>query len=591
MNYARKTRRRMTLAVIGLIAVVALFVVRLVDIQVVQADQLQTAAAGKRSISSIVYGERGDIVDTNGIALASTVERYDITASPKNAKQSYDYIVGGVKHTVQRSDVLQQISDATGATVADMTAALEAKPNSDFAYLFKGATLDVRDKVLAIVKKEHAGGWVYTQAHPARTYPLGAVAGNIVGFIGSDKPRLGLELAENQCLGSTNGSQTYERGEDGVKLPGSTVTKTAAKNGGTLELTIDSDFQWFVQQTIAASAQADQAQWATAMVVRVKDGAVVADADYPSVDPNNVNGVDQSSLGAKSLTYSYEPGSTFKAMTAAMLLDQHKITQTTPITAPPVLNVAGGYIKDVFYHPAMQWTTTGVLVNSSNIGISILSKRLTPAVRETYMKKFGIGSRTAITFPGQASGQLTPSAKWDPITKDAVAFGQGVSATSAQVAAIYQTLGNGGVRMPLKLIKGCRQADGTLTDVPSDTGIPVVSKDAATKTVQMLENVVTQGGLSSRLTIPGYNIAAKTGTAQVAKTGGGGYGADRIVSVAGLVSGDNPQYAVVVTLGLPKLDKTSTAAAPAFHEITEQVIKTFQVKPSTSPVPDLPATW
>jgi cell division protein FtsI (penicillin-binding protein 3) len=582
----------MTLAVVGLIAVVGLFAGRLVDIQVVQAEELQKAAEGKRSITSVVYGTRGDIVDTSGVALASSVERYDIIASPKNSLLSTKWKVKGVWHTSDRPAVLQQIADATGATVDDMTAALDKNPSSDFAYLAKGMTLDVRNAVLDIVSSQHAGGWVFTQSHPARTYPLGAVAGNIVGFIGTDGPQAGLELAENSCIASSNGTQTSERGEDGVRLPGSTVTTKAAKNGGTLELTIDSDFQWFVQQTLAEAVDSPQvqAQWGTAVVVRVKDGAVMAMADYPSVDPNNVNGVGTESLGAKSLTELYEPGSTFKAMTAAMLINEGKITQTTPISAPPVLKVGGGYIKDVFSHPTMNWTTTGVLVNSSNIGISILSEKLSKSKREAYMRKFGIGSRTAITFPGQGSGQLSDSAKWDPITTKAVAFGQGVSATSAQVAGIFQTLGNDGTRMPLKLIKGCRQADGTLTDVPSETGIPVVSKDAARKTVQMLENVVTQGGLSSVLTVPGYNIAAKTGTAQVAKASGG-YGADRVVSVAGLVSGDNPQYAVVVTLGKPKINRTSAAAAPAFHTIVSQVIKTFRVKPSTTPVPDLPATW
>jgi cell division protein FtsI (penicillin-binding protein 3) len=577
----------MTLAVVGLLAVVALFAVRLVDIQVVQAEQLQTAAAGKRSITSTVYGARGDIVDANGVALASTVERYDITASPKISTIKQTKLVDNKTVDVTRASQIAALATATGVSADTITASLDKNPTSDFAYVAKNMTLAVRNAVIKLKIN-----WVYTVAHPARTYPLGAVAGNIVGFIGTDGPQAGLELAENKCVASTDGSQTYERGEDGVKLPGSTVTTKAAKNGGTLELTIDSDFQWFVQQTIASLAKQYQAQWATAMVVRVKDGAVVADADYPSVDPNNVNGSSTADLGARSLTTSYEPGSTFKAMTAAMLINEGKITQTTQITAPSILQVTkgGGYIKDSFAHPSMQWTTTGVLVNSSNIGISILSERLKSSTRESYMHKFGIGTRTAIAFPGQASGLLSDSKTWDPITTKAVAFGQGVSATSAQVAAIYQTLGNGGVREPLKLIAGCRQADGTLTDVPSDTGIPVVTKTTATKVVQMLENVVTQGALSPQLTIPGYNIAAKTGTAQVAISSGG-YGSDRVVSVAGLVSGDNPQYAVVVTVGLPKLNRTSALVAPAFHAITEQVIKTFRVKPSTTAVPKLPATW
>jgi cell division protein FtsI (penicillin-binding protein 3) len=239
----------------------------------------------------------------------------------------------------------------------------------------------------------------------------------------------------------------------------------------------------------------------------------------------------------------------------------------------------------------MQWTTTGVLVNSSNIGISILSEELSPEKRQAYMKKFGLGEKTAVHFGGESASVMSDAANWDPITEKAVAFGQGVVATSAQVAAIYQTLGNDGVRMPLTLVEGCEMPDGTVTDLPSTEGISVVSKSAANQTVEMLENVVTQGPLSSALTIPGYNIAAKSGTAQVAKDGGGGYGNERIVSVAGLISGDNPEYAVVVTLGKPKINKTSGAAAPTFKKIMTQIIKTFRVTPSTKPVPALSQTW
>jgi cell division protein FtsI (penicillin-binding protein 3) len=133
--------------------------------------------------------------------------------------------------------------------------------------------------------------------------------------------------------------------------------------------------------------------------------------------------------------------------------------------------------------------------------------------------------------------------------------------------------------------------DGTVTDLPSTEGVRVVSEKAANETVEMLENVVTQGPLSPALTIPGYNIAAKSGTAQVALADGSGYGTDRVVSVAGLISGDDPQYAVVVTLVKPKINKTSGAAAPTFTKIMSQIIKTFRVTPSTSAVPNIPTNW
>ena len=587
---SRRSRRRIVLAVLTLLALVSVFVVRLVDIQVVRADALNAESKDRRSIAVTTYGARGDIVDTNGVVLADSVERYDITASPRNSvpKNGFFWIkVDGERVKATRDEVIQKLADVTGETFTDIKASLDKDPDSDFAYVSKKATLDVRTAVRAL-----GISWVTTQTHPDRAYPLGSVAGNLVGFMGADGPQAGLELSANSCVGSTNGTETFERSADFVRLPGSTVTTKPVVNGGTLKLTIVSDFQWSVQQEIADAVQRYQAEWGTAIVVRVSDGHIMAAADAPTVDPNDVNAAGSVyDLGSRLFSTPYEPGSTFKTMTAAMLIDAGKITPTTHVTAPSVLNVNGGSIRDVFSHGTAQWTTTGVLSNSSNIGMSILSEKLSAEKRQAYMKKFGVGEKTAVKFGGESAAPMSDAKNWDPITEKAVSFGQGVLATGAQVAGIYQTLGNGGVRMPLTLVEGCEMPDGSVTDLPSTEGVRVVSEKAANESVAMLENVVTQGPLSSKLTIPGYNIAAKSGTAQVALADGSGYGNDRVVSVAGLISGDNPQYAVVVTLVKPKIDKTSGAAAPTFTKIMSQIIKTFRVTPSTSAVPTIPTTW
>ncbi|MDM4763080.1 penicillin-binding protein 2 [Galbitalea sp. SE-J8] len=583
----RSTRRRMLLSTVATLAVIGVFVVRLVDIQIVQADAFNTESAGKRSVATTVYGQRGDIVDANGTVLAGSIMRYDITASPRNSAVS-------AKYTEQeRTNDIQAVADAAGLTPAEvrtkLDTALAKNPESDYALLASKVTLEVRDAVRA-AQKATTIGWVYTQPHPARSYPLGSVAGSLVGFMGADAAQFGLERSENACLAATNGSSTYERSLDGVQLPGSEVVDRPAKNGGTLKLTIVSDLNWFAQQAITRSAQSLQAKWATAVVVRVKDGHLMAVADYPSVDPNDVNASDPDDIRSTSFATSYEPGSTLKAMTAAMLIDQGKATPYTRVTVPGIFNTRGGYIKDVFAHGTMNWTLTGIMVNSSNIGISELTDRVSKQKRYEYMLKFGLGKKTEVGFNGEASGQLAPADKWDNLTNYAVSFGQGVAATSAQVASIYQTLGNGGVRMPLTLVEGCEQPDGTVTDVPTGSGERVVSTKAANTVVNMLENFVTQASMSPLVTIPGYDLAAKSGTAQVAKPGGG-YGNDRVTSIAGLVSGDDPQYAIVVTMGMPQTNKASSAVAPVWHDIAEQVIKTFRVKPSTKPVPTLPVSW
>ena len=590
MNNPRSTRRRLTATVLAIICVVGLFVGRLVDIQVVNAEELNKQSLGKRSINLVEYAARGDIVDTNGKTLADSVDRFYIIASPKLVKQSFDRKnAEGVKVKVPFMDAVAELATATGEDPAALVTLLTEDPTSDYVLLSKAKTLDVLTAVKALKIP-----FVFNQVRPSRTYPSGAVAGNLVGFMGTDGPQEGLEAKYDSCLKNVNGTSTYERSSDGVRLPGSTVTTKEKKDGGTLKLTVDSDFQFYVQQVMNARAVELGADWATAVIVRVSDGHIMAMSDYPSIDPNNVNAAKGKALGSAAFSSPYEPGSTMKPLTAAMLLDAGKITQTTEVNVPGALYTpGGGRIKDSFSHGDLHYTTAGIITNSSNIGISLLSERMTPEQRREYFLKFGLSQTTAVGFPGESTGlipRLNANKQWgDAITTYALSFGQAMQTTSAQVASAYQTLGNKGVRMPLTLVEGCQQADGSVTDLPSTQGVRVVSDAAAVQTVQMMENVVTQGWLSSALQIPGYRVAAKTGTAQVAENGR--YGDDYTVSVAGLIPAEAPEYAVVVTFGNPDTMKTSGAAAPTFKKIMTQVIKTFRVTPSTKPAPNIPQSW
>lgn len=582
MTNPRSNRARIAISILVVFAIVSVFVVRLVDIQIVRAAELNAASLDKRSVPLITYGARGDIVDTNGVVLADSVERYDITVSPRVMLAPVQSPKAGDLTLLEK---LAQIASVTGQDPNDLMTTLMEDPTSDFAYLTKSVTVD---KLRAIKAFDIAG--VYYELRPSRTYPLGAVAGNLVGFIGTDGPQAGLELKQDQCLAATNGTSVYEKSEDGVRLPDSTVTTVESKDGGTLKLTIDSDLQWFVQQEINAKAQSLGADWATAVVVRISDGHLMAVADYPSVDPNNVNLTPTDALGSRAFSTPYEPGSTFKAMTVASLLDAGVISPTTPVTAPGRFMFPNGeYIKDAWAHDDLRLTTAGVLTLSSNTGISVLSGALDAESRRNYMLKFGLNERTAVGFSGESGGYLPETAQWDQITNYAVQFGQGVQATAVQVASIYQTLGNGGVRMPLTLVEGCVAADGTVTELPSTEGVQAVSEQAADQTVQMLEVVASQGGLKREVAIPGYRVGIKTGTAQVAENGR--YGMDRVVSVAGLAPAEDPQYVVIVTYGKPDTIKTSAAAAPSFKKIMTQVLKTFRVTPSTEPAPTIPVAW
>jgi len=587
----RVSRRRLALTIFGVFAVLTLFVVRLVDIQLVQAEELTKQADARQLASVTTYGTRGSIVDTNGVVLADSVDRFDITASPKIALLSVDGFTrtnaDGTVTKVSLTDAISQIARVTGADPQALYAALTKDPKSDFAYLVKAVKLSVFNKVRAL----HIP-WVSNEPHPARTYPNGAVAGNLVGFVGTDGPQAGTELKQNSCLAGTNGTSTYQQSADYVRLPGSTVVTKPATDGGTVTLTIDSNLQWFAQQTLANQAQAVGADWGTAMIVRVSDGHIMADADYPSVDPNDRNSVGVDALGARSFTTPYEPGSIMKPATVSGLVDAGLVTAASHVDVPGRFTdglPAGSYIKDAFPHGDMHMTVAGVIMNSSNIGIAELTKLQSEKDRYANLIKFGLGSKTSVGFLGESAGTVKTPEQVDSITTVTQQFGQGMTATSAQVASLYQTIGNDGKKVPLTLVQSCTAADGTVTYPTTGATTQVVKASTAQSVRQMMETVTTQGSLRTLINIPGYRIAAKSGTAQVAD--GNGYGKDYIVSVAGLIPADKPQYAVIVTLAKPDTIKTSAAAAPAYATIMKQVIKTFRIQPSTTPAPNIPVAW
>ena len=584
------SKRRIVATVVVLVAIVGLFVVRLVDIQVVRADTLSADSLGNRSVENTVYGSRGEILDANGVVLAGTVMRYDVQVSPRNAKQ-FTRTVDGAKTTVTVPEAAAEIGAVTGQTGEQIEAiiadALADNPNSDFAYVSKKVDVDA---FRAIYDLEIP--WLTFAKSPSRVYPNGSVAGNLVGFVSSEgEAQAGLERGQDSCLASENGSETYERGADGVRLPESTVTTDAAVDGSDVITTIDSDLQFFVQQALAEQAQTTGAAWGNVVVQEVKTGKLVAVADYPSVDPNDVSLTEAEDRGSRAFTAPYEPGSTFKALTAASVIDAGLATPNSQVIAPyRYLPANGANVNDSSNHPDLRLTLTGVLINSSNTGMSKFGELLSDQQRYDYMTKFGVGTETESGFPGEDPGILHPADQWDNQTEYATMFGQGLTTTALQVSSIYQTIANGGVRMPVQLVSGCRAADGTLTEVPAAEGTQVVSPTAARGTADMLEMVYQQGWLADTWKIPGYRAAAKTGTAQM-PDGNGGYSKGYLVSVSGFAPADDPQYVVSVSLADPVNMNSSAASAPIFQEVMSQVLKKYRAVPSGAAAPDLSGTW
>lgn len=589
----RGSTKRVRWFVLLLAVFAGLFVLRLFDVQVVQASSLDAQAAQRRSNATTLYGSRGEIVDRSGAVLASSVMKYDITVSPKNARDFDKKNADGTVTHVTRAQAAQQLGEALGMTPAQVISAIDsalaADQNSDFAYVAKEVDVDTMNKVNAL-----GIPWQFSQRHPSRVYPNGAVAGNLVGYMGTDGEALaGIELAENECLAATDGleSSLVSGDSSSVTIPGSTVVEKPASDGGTVQLSIDSNLQWFAQSVAAAQVAATGAKWATVVVQEVKTGKLLAVVDVPTVDPNSVTSTNSENRGSRAFSAPFEPGSTFKALTAASVLDAGVGAPTDQVTVPyRYIPANGANINDSAKHGTEQLTLAGVLVESSNVGMSMFGERLSDETRYNYITKFGVGTETEVGFPGESGGILNDWHDWDNQTEYTTMFGQGLATTAVQVASIYQTLANGGVRMPVSLVNSCTSADGKVTQVPAGQGTQVVSKAAADTTMSLLEQVYNKGWLASKWNIPGYRVATKTGTAQV-PDGNGGYQHGYLVSVAGVAPADDPKYVVSVNIMDPVLLNSSAASAPVFQQVMSEVLKENRVIPSGSAAPDIPTTW
>lgn len=578
---------RTTVVAILTFALLAVFIVRLGDIQIVRAEALNAEAEGRRGVSQTLFGTRGPIVDANGTVLAESVDRWDVTVSPRYTRDLHPE-ADRVDETVTVIDAMRQIGAITGddpdALVARIVAERERNPDSDYLVLATGLNVPQFEAV-----RDLRYPYVYLRLNPQRTYPAGAVAGNLIGFTGTEGPLAGLERSEDACLRAESGRVMYDRAADGTPIPGSVVTQPAV-DGGTVRLTIDADLQYQVQQLLAQYTAQLRARSGTAIVLRT-DGTVAAIAEAPTVDPNDPTASRQQDRGSRAFTAAYEPGSIFKTMAFASMLDLGLIELDDEHSVPWTFQGPGVRVRDAHSHPVMQWTSAGILVNSSNVGMVQLAERMDRADYFERLARFGFGERSAIDFAGEQRVPLRDPASLDPQTRLNVLFGQGIAATPIQMASAYQALANDGVRLPTRLIASCTTADGEVIEPELPEGERVVSQTAARNTLRALEHVVTDYGYDT-FPIAGYRIAAKTGTAQMAYENGSGYDPNRMMtSVEGVFPVDDPQYVVLVMFDSPQTDRTSGGAIPAFHDMVNLLIRHDEIPPSTTPPAGVPLEW
>lgn len=560
-------RKRSTAILVIVAIILTIFIGRLVELQAVRGSALASEATGQRLKEIALPAARGAITDSAGNPLAVTVQAYNVTADQT-------LIADPVAAATAMAPILS----------VDL-AALAARLTGDrrFVYVAKNITPEnwqrIADLQLPGILKEGTS---------KRIYPDGSLAANVVGFVGADGKGLGgLELGMQKELAGTDGTQTYERGQGGRAIPTAQHTKVEAVAGSTVKLTIDRDIQYVAQQAIADKVAAAHAQSGTVVVMDPHTGKILALASAPTFDPNDFSKARASDMGNRALSDVFEPGSTAKTMTMAAVVDQGVANPTSGFTIPGTLKRGDKVFHDDVAHGTWHLTLAGILAKSSNLGTILASERIGSRAFNSYLKKFGMGQPTGLNFPGESDGVLPSYKNWSQTTFPTLVFGQGMSVNTVQAASVYATIANDGVRVTPSLIDSVTAADGSVTPGTATEETVVVSPKTAKIVRSMLETVVSKDGTAPKARIPGYRVAGKTGTAQVAVNGR--YGRDVIASFIGMAPADKPELVVAVTIVKPQVGRWGgQLAAPVFKEVMMSALKTRHVPPTGTTAPSIP---
>lgn len=536
-----------------MLIVFTIFAGRLLEIQAFRGDALAAAALDQRTTTVKVLADRGDVLDARGVPLAMTVESRHVTVDQT--------LVTDPLATAQA--IASVLGTPAGPLVERLTG------DRRFAYVVKDIT---PEQWRAIDELGLTG--IYSERTLKRVYPSGDVAANIVGFVGAEGAGLaGIEYALDDRLAGIDGLRTFERAS-GVAIPGSATVVEEPVPGSPVRLTIDRDIQYVAQRALANEVIATGAESGSIVVMDPRTGDILALAAVPTFDPNDPGAANAANLGNRAITDVFEPGSTAKVMTVAAVIEEGGADANSMFDIPPTLDRGGKTFHDATEHGGYHWDLATILSQSSNIGTILAAETIPEETYFSYVERFGIGQPSGVGLPGESPGYLPPMDDWSATTFPTLAFGQGFSVNAIQMADVFATIANDGVRMPARIV-----ADPA---APAAQGERVVSERTARMVREMLERVVAPGGTAPMAGVPGYRVGGKTGTAQVIDPECGCYNGETIGSFIGMAPIEAPELVVAVTIVKPKVTQMGgELAGPVFREVMTYALQAQRVAPVT----------
>jgi cell division protein FtsI (penicillin-binding protein 3) len=512
------TQRLVSIFIVSAVSLGAILA-RLVVLQVRDAGALESRAVDQRIRDLTLPAPRGTIFDRGGGQLAMSLPARDVYADPRLVRDPQ-----GEARTIARTlrlkvrdvrPLLATTTDRQGAPIR-------------FVYVRRGVDLSLAKRL----QDEHLPGIGFL-GDTRRYYPAGSLAPQVLGFVGVDGTGLaGLEKQYQSLLAGRAGHEVVQEDPSGTLIPQAGTVSTPPVPGDDLVLTIDRDIQYRAQQSLADAVRRNHASGGTVIVMDPRTGDILAMATYPWFDPNRFAEANPDFLRSRAVTDVYEPGSVNKVITAAAAVQEGTVGLRHRFMVPDQLKVYDATIHDAETHPTEQMTLADIISLSSNIGAIKVADTLGQQRFYRYLTKFGFGHTTGLGFPGESGGILPPVDTWSGVSLATMAYGQGIAVTPLQMASVYATIANGGVRVQPRLVRGTVDADGHFQAAPASRTRRVVSATTARLVTRMLSYAV-ETGTGVQAQIQGYWVAGKTGTARIPRQDRAGYTRKTIASFIG----------------------------------------------------------
>ncbi len=506
-----------------------------------------------------LYAERGTIYDRNLTELAVSIKTDGVYATPRSV--------------IEPDKAAKELSKLLEISYGEIYEKLTK--DSYFVWLSMKVPLD---KALQVKGLKMQG--IATSETFQRFYPKKELSAHILGVAGMDNQGLeGLEIFYEDILAGVSGSIKEEQAPGKRAIPQGKREVQKPLNGYDLVLTIDEGLQYIAERELKKGVMDSKASKGTIIVMSVDTGEILAMANYPAFDPNEFTKYPSSVRRNIAITDIYEPGSTFKVITAAIALEEGLVRPNELLFDPGYIVVDRKKINCESTNGHGWVTFAEAIAASCNPILAQVGLRIPKVTLYEYLRDFNFGSKTGIDFPGEASGLLIPERNLKPVEMATISFGQGISVTPLQMVSAVSAIANGGLLMKPHLVKQVLDKEGQVQmEFEPEPGRQVISHETALMVKEMMEMVVSTG-TGSRAAISGYRVAGKTGTSQ--KPEGGVYGNKRIASFVGFAPVEAPKLSAIVVLDDPKVSSKygGVLAAPVFKSVMEDSLRYIGIPP------------